>query len=827
MKLTLEDEKLSMIRIVSILYCHEICSEFRSPVEILYPDLKDEYLSMVKYPMDLGSILMNCLNHKMTTEVLCRALQLVFVNALVFNKGTPVMESLATHLFIYAGELYEEAIGKHYFLMNDSDNDENIDSKRLNERHNRMLFAQHVPLANNEIKYFIESLERVKLSIPNELSKIVKDVISSAKESLKNGKRKITLHMLLLPLMNASIQHEGEDQSMRLSSLPALFELVYPKVKSTHVKEDESVMDVEDDEGMIKISNVLNSLLPYLRELDIALGELLIIVKERETRGIATSSIWARNYRMLWAQPNKGGGLFPCMLLAGGPSTDVPTFVNKANWERIPPNIMKQLIKCKPKVSGGTPPTTCWSDGNIIGDYYIVEYFGNHEFGWVRSENVIMMTLDEFVIPPKAAHNGAEAIEEAEEAFNVMKEMNDISHLNGKTAIDVPTVTELEEIIETLSKDVVKVFEKVQSIPVNIFTDLNESLQNIGAFGIAKGKVAVKKANIAKEMKEKELKDKEVKEKESKEKESKEKESKLKNSKTDNGNKADSKKIDSADVTSPKGKLVVSFEEKAAKNIDFENLVVTPSEVFKESKIYTIPSLTRKQKCILKAGYYSKWLNGMKPLKLDASEGRKRRMVDIENDGNKAKKFKEEEKRSPVSESKNKNDKKNDSLQHKIYSIPMTEKEEAAEIRNRSRTMVYPVPVGSCTKHFKGSGVVHSKILNPNNRIFHYEHHSKARRKEILRKELVRIRNALVHLQSNSAKRDKPKKDNSLQAISDKIMKSPETSKQSNIETKQPSPPTFIQPPKPPMAPKVGLIQKMEQLKKMQALASLNQQHHK
>ena len=505
-------EKSAMIRIVSILYCHDICSEFRSPVEELYPDLKDEYLSIIKYPMDLGSILINCINQKMTVEALCRALQLVFVNALVFNKGTPVMESLATHLYMFAGELYEEAIGRHYYLT-DNANDDDIDLKRLNERHNRILFVQNIPLVNTEIKYFIDSLERVKLQVPNELNKFIKNAINTANDALENGDENITIYKLLSPIINAVVQYNSEDnKSIGLSTLPSLFELIYPRIKAIKTKEkhaeNDTAMDVDDDEGNETMLKISNALLPYLCELDAALGELFIILKERGTRGIATSSVWARTYRMLWAQPNKGG-LFPCMLLAGGPLTDVPTYINKANWERIPPNIMKQLIKCRPKVAGAPPATTNWSDSNVPNDYYVVEYFGNHEFGFVKSENVTAMPIDEFVVPPKSTHNGAEAMGEAKEAFHTMKEMNDISSLNSRTVIVVPTVTELEETTNISSKDAVKVFEKIQSIPVNIFAGLSESLKNVSAFGnTSKTKAGSKnKGKEPKDTKDEDIKD--------------------------------------------------------------------------------------------------------------------------------------------------------------------------------------------------------------------------------------------------------------------------------------------------------------------------------
>lgn len=68
-----------------------------------------------------------------------------------------------------------------------------------------------------------------------------------------------------------------------------------------------------------------------------------------------------------------------------------------------------------------------------------------------------------------------------------------------------------------------------------------------------------------------------------------------------------------------------------------------PGETFKESKIMINPTCSRKQNSILKAGFYSKWLNCMRPFKIDTScENRKRKGNDNE-DANKVKRLKEEE----------------------------------------------------------------------------------------------------------------------------------------------------------------------------------------
>jgi len=841
------DEMNSMIMISSILYCHEICAEFKCPVEIMYPELKNDYLSLIKYPMDLGTILINCLNNKMTIEGFRRALQLVFVNALEFNKGTIVIESLAIHLYKFASELFENSFRKPFNIISENQNNLSLDSDSIINRCELISNVKDVPLTINEIQFFLDSLKKVKTIVPDKLVNIVKQIKSLAMTSLKNGKQQLTLKKLLNPIMLASREQDGLSwQSHNLSILPSLFAVLYDKEK---FRGKEHIQYLSDDKknnlvfafdqknltrnseqwfrennvyedsnntsyaAMLNIqldSKLRNSFLNYIEDLDTCINTLAIIIKERETRGIAISSIWAHCYSLLWAQPNKVN--FPCMLL-GGPN--VPSYISKANWERIPPHIMKDLIKCKPKANAAPALTSEWKESNITSDYYLVEYFGHHEFGWVKTENAIHISNDEFIVPPKANQSGADTIQEARDAHNTI---NDIKN-NVAIISTMPTIAELEKSVKTTSEGVIKVFDKIQNIPKSVFIDFYNTLKNFNSLeaitskGSKKGEKGKIQKNTTNLLQEK------------------------------GADKVESKKSEKEEGAamvidqSPKS-VKVKVEEKSSRSPpqestpqELEEILVVPSDLFKESKIHLNPSLSKKKKCYIKASYYAKWLNTLRPLKIElntgSSDNKKRKLVTIENDidGNKSKKPKEEEKKKNPIELKPVEENKKPEVQPKLYSIPMSDKEALADNRNRQKVMAFPVPVGSSTKHYSGNGVVHTKIINPKNRIFHYEHENREKRKEILKKELIRIRNALNHLQSNSLKRhdiaeitikSPPSSSSSSSSSSLKV-----TSDIKNISNQQQS---FQQKPQ-PIPVKVGLIQKMEHMRKMQALAALNQHH--
>jgi hypothetical protein len=78
----------SMEKVMTILYCRHAFQDFRKPVEVSYPHLAQTYHSLVKRPMDLGTLLLKTKKKEVLTIQEFRVnLQLVHSNALLFNEG--------------------------------------------------------------------------------------------------------------------------------------------------------------------------------------------------------------------------------------------------------------------------------------------------------------------------------------------------------------------------------------------------------------------------------------------------------------------------------------------------------------------------------------------------------------------------------------------------------------------------------------------------------------------------------------------------------------------------------------------------------------------
>jgi hypothetical protein len=80
---------LAMEQLLTVLYCRDVFHDFRKPVEVMYPHLTATYHSVIKRPMDLGTLLLKAKKQEiLTVHELRTNLQLVHNNALHFNEGT-------------------------------------------------------------------------------------------------------------------------------------------------------------------------------------------------------------------------------------------------------------------------------------------------------------------------------------------------------------------------------------------------------------------------------------------------------------------------------------------------------------------------------------------------------------------------------------------------------------------------------------------------------------------------------------------------------------------------------------------------------------------
>ena len=70
--------------------------------------------------------------------------------------------------------------------------------------------------------------------------------------------------------------------------------------------------------------------------------------------------------------------------------------LGSSNISRIPPSICKQLLKLKIKLESNEVkyPNTTLNLLTVPDGYMLVEFFGSHDFGWLKEGSVHAMTSD-------------------------------------------------------------------------------------------------------------------------------------------------------------------------------------------------------------------------------------------------------------------------------------------------------------------------------------------------------------------------------------------------------------------------------------------------
>lgn len=201
----------ALYRIMSTLYCLSIAADFRKPVEVLYPNIATSYLSVIKHPMDLGTLLLECMRGFATAEYIRKGLRLVFSNSLRFNAGSPMMEAISQHLESFAGGLFEEATKLPFKEKEHAVSGFGIEL--VKKRSRRLKAVCKMPLKESEVRsveqFFLSTQEIPPIELLEPL-KIIMIMLQDyfmriSSSDIKDSMAPIlTLEMLFLPLMEAS-----------------------------------------------------------------------------------------------------------------------------------------------------------------------------------------------------------------------------------------------------------------------------------------------------------------------------------------------------------------------------------------------------------------------------------------------------------------------------------------------------------------------------------------------------------------------------------------------------------------------------------------------
>lgn len=225
----------SLLKVMSTIYCLSIASDFRKPVELLYPNIAQRYLSVIKRPIDLGTLLLDCMNGTATASYIREGLRLVFANSLSFNVGSPMMEAISRHLESYASGLFEEATKLPFYSKL-----EHFDfpTELIKKRSLRLLSVKNVPLRALEVKDIQDTLNSLESEIPSDLRNALNNTNTILHGHLSESNHVsdnldvpfLTLEMIFKPILEAAVTtteaYSGHDIENKSDILPALVILV-------------------------------------------------------------------------------------------------------------------------------------------------------------------------------------------------------------------------------------------------------------------------------------------------------------------------------------------------------------------------------------------------------------------------------------------------------------------------------------------------------------------------------------------------------------------------------------------------------------------------
>jgi hypothetical protein len=199
-----------LLKVMSTIYCLSIAADFRKPVELLYPNIAQRYLSVIKRPIDLGTLLLDCMNGTATASHIREGLRLVFSNSLCFNVGSPMMEAISRHLESYASGLFEEATKLPFYIKIEH---HDFPTELIKKRSLRLSSIRNVPLRALEMKDILDALNSLESIIPSDLknasdnaSNILHQNISEF-NPVPDGQEVpfLTLDMILKPILEAAL----------------------------------------------------------------------------------------------------------------------------------------------------------------------------------------------------------------------------------------------------------------------------------------------------------------------------------------------------------------------------------------------------------------------------------------------------------------------------------------------------------------------------------------------------------------------------------------------------------------------------------------------
>eukprot|EP01038_Epipyxis_sp_PR26KG_P007828 gene7828-10633_t len=757
-----------LLSTIQIIYCRSISLDFRRPVVAMFPNIRSSYFQIIEEPMDLGTILFDSIKEKLNEAEFLRKIKLVFSNSRKFNSEIPTMVALADHLEFFSGNLFEEIVQKSY--RNSTINPNSFRLERLMKRSERYTNLCEEPLALSELRIVIRAFYDVQVQVPE----VLVPCVNSATKLIVNVLSNVELYTIDTALCLKTIMQE----LVQLSLIPTTDE--NSTSNTPNYSFHPSLLQVKlDQNSTLMVREGCGS---YLEALDDLFGILLVCMEERMTRGNIRSCIWAHFCKCVWAQPLNSKSnrsiWWPGLIISSNVNNlsphHIPAIVSHINCSRIPFDLRKQLARTKPRLSTqvqsmtnidslladskGTDtnsestdslmvlancsqsnssnqqsinPSTVTSnkfeyssDFNLTcpEGYLLIEFFGAHDFGWIKAETAIpFLGPESNSFPPNnSAKCSKEIIKEAMETFEwlqiTQRRVGEISpnmknhpyNSNSDHDIKLPSLSDLEDSLLLPAFDLLMENEIVNDLDDQC--NVNNEAKNSNDAKTKKRSINNSPAVLNEDEEE------------------------------HNPTKAKRKRRD----------FGVSFVPIDS-DLDFDSMI--EKNVFLVSRcpypLLDVPILHRgsmKQRALFRMKGISYWMEKIKPLgygRYDFKNSKPQIIV--------------KEAKKKIGRLANESPAMFDSIQQQITSKDLANDLSPTQMilphtsNNPPSNNGYQLnAIGGCTRYFTGEGLVHTRTVNIHAPLFFLEDKRCEIRKELLRKELERINDTMQQLQSIS-----------------------------------------------------------------------------
>ena len=174
-----------LLQVLSLLYSRSMFAGYRKPYQSLQPEVAENYLSVTEHPVDLGTMLLECMNGTTSVGSVRDGLKNMFANSVRFNAEDPRILAECRHLEHYAMGVFEETLKIEY----DDRRFQNKDFSRelLKKRRSRLSKISRVLLRIVEIRAIECCILSVTENIPPELTEAVATVKNILRSSYGNA----------------------------------------------------------------------------------------------------------------------------------------------------------------------------------------------------------------------------------------------------------------------------------------------------------------------------------------------------------------------------------------------------------------------------------------------------------------------------------------------------------------------------------------------------------------------------------------------------------------------------------------------------------------